>query len=67
LKFFLEFILRTTFIITSSDFQNSEVKGSEGKGREGKGSKLRRGCEVGVSVVKWNEGKVKVKCGCISS
>jgi hypothetical protein len=43
------------------------VKGKEGKGKEGMGSKLWRGYEGCVSMVKWNEGKVMVKCGCISS
>jgi hypothetical protein len=32
-----------------------------------KGSKLWWGCEGYVSVVMWNEGKVMVKCECISS
>jgi hypothetical protein len=45
----------------------SEVKWSYGKGREVKWSKLWWGCEGYVSVVKWNEGKIMVKCGCISS
>jgi hypothetical protein len=43
-----------------------ERKGRDEKGREGKGSKLWWGCEGCVSVVKSNEGKLMVKCGCIS-
>jgi hypothetical protein len=44
-----------------------QVKWSEVKWSGVKGSKLWRGYERCVSVVKWNEGKIMVKCECISS
>jgi hypothetical protein len=43
------------------------MKWSEVKWSEVTGNKLWWGCEGCVSVVKWNEGKVLVKCECISS
>jgi hypothetical protein len=42
------------------NMQSSELKWS-GESEE-KGSKLWRGCEGCISVVKWNEGKIMVKC-----
>jgi hypothetical protein len=45
----------------------SEVKWGEVRWGEVKGSKLWRGCEGYVSVVKWNEGKVMMKHECIRS
>jgi hypothetical protein len=45
---------------------NCNYKCMKVKGK-GKGSKLWGGCEGYVSVVKWNEEKVMVKYGCISS
>jgi hypothetical protein len=46
---------------------SSTRSGRAGKGREGKGSKLWLGCERCLSVVNSNGGKIKVKCGCVSS
>jgi hypothetical protein len=56
-----------------SEVKWSEVKWREGKGREGKGREVKGsklwwlGCERCLSVVKSNGGKIKVKCGCVSS
>jgi hypothetical protein len=41
--------------------------GNHQKCSEVKWSEVKWGCEGYGSVVKWNEGKVMVKCGCITS